>query len=314
MSDAFSIRWIGVDWGTSRLRAWAMTADGVVLARSASNSGMGGLSRSDFEPALLALIGPWLADNKNIPVVCCGMVGSRQGWVEAPYRVAPTFPVAAGQMTYVEAQDQRISIHIIPGIAQHEPADVMRGEETQIAGLLAGEPDFSGVVCLPGTHTKWVRIKDKKICMFSTYLTGELFSLLAEKSVLRHPVGAGGWDGQAFRDALESSITEPEKVAEHLFSIRAQSLISDLSRMEARARLSGLLIGLELGGSKAYWDGRNVAVLGTDALAHIYHEALKLQGATCTGYDVEAMTLAGLRSAASQLLNAPYALEAARDG
>ncbi|HHG90619.1 MAG TPA: 2-dehydro-3-deoxygalactonokinase [Devosia sp.] len=314
MSNLLLTRWIGVDWGTSRLRAWAMNSEGTVLARSASDSGMGSLRPNDFEPALLALVAPWLREGCTIPVICCGMVGSRQGWLEAPYMAVPAAPVTGGDLTRVNSRDQRINVHIIPGIMQLQPADVMRGEETQIGGLLAQEPGFSGVVCLPGTHTKWARVRGGELVGFSTFMTGELFSLLAEQSVLRHSVGADGWDKGAFCEAVVSSLNEPERWAEKLFSLRARSLICDLSRTEARARLSGLLIGLELGGTTQYWQSHNVAILGTDALSLAYCDALETQGALCKRYDVEAMTLAGLNSAASQLLNSPHALEAVQDG
>ena len=314
MNDTVLTRWIGVDWGTSRLRVWAMGENGKILARRTSDSGMSGLSRSEFEPALLALVAPWLREDCAIPVICCGMVGSRQGWMEAPYKEVPTAPVSAGHLTLVKSQDRRIDAHIVPGVMQKEPADVMRGEETQIAGLLAQEPNFSGVVCLPGTHSKWVRVRDGEVVGFSTFMTGELFSLLAEQSVLRHSIGVDGWDEEAFCDAVQSSIGEPAQVAERLFSLRAQSLICGLSRTEARSRLSGLLIGLELGGSARYWRGQNVAVLGSGVLANTYTHALETQGTTCKTYDVEAMTLAGLRSAASQLLKTSGQMEGVQSG
>ena len=78
------IAWIAVDWGTTHLRVYAMSAGGDVLDEASSSDGMAGLNRDDFEPALLRLIEPWL--NAGImQVLACGMVGARQGWVEAPY-------------------------------------------------------------------------------------------------------------------------------------------------------------------------------------------------------------------------------------
>ncbi len=314
MNDAVSICWIGVDWGTSRLRVWAMGENREILARGVSEAGMSGLSPDEFEPALLALVAPWLRDDRIVPVICCGMVGSRQGWVEAPYKAVPTAPVSAGHLTLVKSRDRRLNVRIIPGIMQKEPADVMRGEETQIAGLLVQQPDFTGVVCLPGTHSKWVRVKSGKIVEFSTFMTGELFSLLAEHSVLRHSIAANGWDEGAFCNAVKTSINEPARMAEQLFLLRAQSLISDLSAEQARARLSGLLIGLELGGSARYWRGQNVAVIGSGVLGNAYVHALETQGTTCKTYDVEAMTLIGLRAAASQELQTSDPVEGIQSG
>ena len=137
--------WIAVDWGTSNLRAWAMGASGV-LDHGESHEGMGTLSRDGFEPALLRVVSPWLQDGRVMPVIACGMVGARQGWIEAVYRAVPCSPVSAAQMTVAPTSDSRIRVHIAPGLSQDRPADVMRGEETQIAGALALNPGFDCVL------------------------------------------------------------------------------------------------------------------------------------------------------------------------
>ena len=169
--------WIAVDWGTTHLRAWAIR-NGDPVAEATSDSGMGQLNRTDFEPALLDLIEPWLGQDR-MTIVACGMVGSRQGWAEAPYAKVPVQP-ASDRLIRPETRDQRLSVHILPGLRQDDPADVMRGEETQIAGYLAGNPGFDGVVCLPGTHTKWVQVSAGEVVSFRTFMTGELFSLLSK--------------------------------------------------------------------------------------------------------------------------------------
>ena len=151
--------WIAIDWGTTNLRAWAMGAGGV-LAEASSDEGMGRLTRDGFEPALLRLIGPWLS-GPAMPVLACGMVGSRQGWVEAPYRAVPCPPLARGALVAVPTEDPRIAVQIAPGLKQAKPADVMRGEETQIAGALMLYPGFDGAICLPGTHSKWTQISGR---------------------------------------------------------------------------------------------------------------------------------------------------------
>ena len=121
------------------------------------------LDRAGFEPALLELVGDWLPRDRQTPVIACGMVGARQGWVEVPYRQAPCKPVFFDTFGRPETSDPRLTVMILAGIKQIEPApDVMRGEETQIAGFLLDDPRFEGVLCLPGTHTKWVRIRPAK--------------------------------------------------------------------------------------------------------------------------------------------------------
>jgi len=205
--------WIAADWGTSHLRVWHMDGAGV-RAEAQSGKGMGKLARDGFEPALLELIGPWLdAADGTVTVLACGMVGARQGWIEAPYVVTPCAPLHAEAMVRAPAADPRLSVHIIPGVSQASPPDVMRGEETQIAGFLAARPRFDGVLCLPGTHTKWVHVSAGEIVSFATFMTGEIFALLSRQSVLHHSVDAQGWDDAAFEAAVSEAISKPERLA-----------------------------------------------------------------------------------------------------
>ena len=164
------VAWIAVDWGTSNLRAWAIDDEGRTIANAASEAGMARLSRDAFEPTLLSVIDGWLASGKT-RVLACGMVGARQGWMEAPYASVPCTPVT--QTIAPECRDPRLEMHILAGIRQLHPPDVMRGEETQIAGVLLRQPGFEGVICLPGTHTKWAEIAGGIITRFRTFMTGE---------------------------------------------------------------------------------------------------------------------------------------------
>jgi 2-dehydro-3-deoxygalactonokinase len=286
--------WIAVDWGTSHLRVWAMAGDGSVRAEAGSDDGMGRLDRAGFEPALLRLIDPWLGAAR-MPVVACGMVGSRQGWVEAPYAATPCRPLPDALIA-APVTDPRIEVRVVPGVRQTDPPDVMRGEETQIAGYLASAPGFDGIVCLPGTHTKWAHVSAGEIVSFRSFMTGEMFDLLSTASVLRHTVGEG-WDEGAFAEAVADAMSRPEGVAARLFSIRAEALLSGLAAGTARARLSGALIGLELAGARAYWLGQNVALVGAPKLSAIYAAALGAQGVPATVADGAAMTRAGLAAA-----------------
>ena len=288
--------WIAVDWGTSSLRAWAMARDGAVLAQGSSSDGMDALDPDGFESALMRLVGGWLPDKgAPVPVVACGMVGARQGWREVPYRPVPCAPLGGGMA--VTTADPRLSVRILPGLSQSTPPDVMRGEETQIAGLLSRMADFDGVICLPGTHTKWARVSAGEVVSFQTFLTGEMFDLLATRSVLRHSVGGGELDRAAFAGAVTDALTAPQKIAARLFAIRAAGLLEGLPEAEARGRLSGLLIGLELAGAKPYWLGQNVVVIGAPDLARHYADALKGAGVNAAELDATTITLAGLGAA-----------------
>jgi 2-dehydro-3-deoxygalactonokinase len=299
MNDGSQIApvWIAVDWGTSNLRAWAMDAAGRILAEAVSDDGMGKLTRTGFEPALLRLIGPWLGGG-SVPVVACGMVGSRQGWCEAPYRQVPCTPLDAAAQVLAPTMDPRLQVRIAPGLKQITPADVMRGEETQIAGALRLEPGYDGILCLPGTHSKWAQISAGEVVSFQTFMTGELFALLSEQSVLRHGLQGDGWDEAAFDAGLSDAISRPERIAARLFSLRAEGLLSGLPPASARSRLSGLLIGIELAAARPYWLGQRVTLIGAEKLSFAYARALMAQGVEAQTLPATACTLAGLASLA----------------
>ncbi|MFN0116267.1 MAG: 2-dehydro-3-deoxygalactonokinase [Paracoccaceae bacterium] len=299
MSVLPGLDWIAADWGTSNLRVWAMGAAGP-LAEAESGDGMGSLDRAGFEPALLRLIGGWFGAGP-VRVIACGMVGSRQGWAEAPYRAVPCAPVLPGRLARAPALDPRLDVRIVPGLKQESPADVMRGEETQIAGFLAARPGFDGVLCLPGTHSKWVRVSAGEAVSFQTFMTGELFGLIAERSVLRFTVSDEGWDDTAFAEAVGEALSRPERALSGLFALRAEGLLRGLAPGLARARLSGALIGIELAGSRPYWLGQRVAILGAEKLSRAYGAALAAQGVTAERSDAGAMTLAGLGAARAGL-------------
>lgn len=288
-----NVDWIAADWGTTNLRVWGMSSSGTVMATAQSDKGMGALDRDGFEPALLELVGDWI--NERTPVIACGMVGSRQGWAEAGYNQTPckTFGM---DMAKANTQDPRLSVHIIPGISQASPADVMRGEETQIAGFLALNPNWDGVLCLPGSHTKWVHVSADEIVSFQTLMTGELFAAISEDTVLKHSVGEG-WDEDAFAKGVSDSMERPERLAARLFSLRAEGLLNGMDKAAATARLSGLLIGTELAATKPYWLGQNVAVIGEGTLSGHYVRALAAQGVPATQAAAERITLAGLTAA-----------------
>ncbi|NHB76279.1 2-dehydro-3-deoxygalactonokinase [Rhodobacter calidifons] len=294
MTETETPDWIAVDWGTSNLRAFAMSADGRVLAEASSDDGMGKLTRDGFEPALLRLIAPWLEGRPS--VIACGMVGSRQGWCEAPYRAVPCTPLDPAALVMAPTTDPRLRVSIAPGLKQIRPADVMRGEETQIAGALHLMPGYDGVLCLPGTHSKWAHISAGEVVSFQTFMTGEMFALLSESSVLRHGMQGGGWDDAAFDGAVADALSRPERLGARLFSLRAEGLIAGLSAAAARARLSGLLIGTELAAARPYWLGQRVTLIGAETLSAAYARALAAQGVAAQRLPATDCTLAGLAS------------------
>ena len=288
--------WIAVDWGTSRLRAWAMGPEGP-LAQAASDKGMNGLAPEAFEPALLELVAPWLAPDRRMPVLACGMVGAKQGWIEAPYQSVPCPPADPGGAVTAPTRDPRLEVRILPGLCQNGPADVMRGEETQIAGLLLEEPSFAGLVCLPGTHSKWVRVAGGRVEAFQTFMTGELFALLSGQSVLRHSMPGQSWNDAAFAAGFAAARSDPAALARSLFAIRAAGLLRDVPPGAARARLSGLLIGAEFAAMGGEALSGAVAVIGAGGIAEIYRDAFRLAGVEPQIIAAENATLRGLCAA-----------------
>lgn len=286
--------WIAVDWGMSRLRVWSMSGD-AAIEEADSESGVATLSEGRFEAALLALIEPWLGEGKT-PVLACGSIGARQGWIEVPYANVPCSPLPHAPMP-VPATDPRLDMHVLGGLSQSSPPDVMRGEETQIAGYLSGAGGFDGVICLPGTHSKWVLVSAGEVVSCQSFMTGELFDLLSRQSLLRHSVAGEGWDASAFDAALDETLSRPERFAARLFGLRAEMLLNGQTGPAARARLSGFLIGAELAAARPYWLGQPVVIIGTDEIARAYASALARQGATPQLADASACTLAGLIAA-----------------
>ena len=296
--------WIAVDWGTTRLRVWAMQGPKAVQSRN-SDKGMGGLARDGFEPALLDLIHDWLPAEGRMPIIACGMVGARTGWAEAEYRAVPCPPLDPHQAIRPAVRDARLDVRILPGLSQAAPADVMRGEETQIAGYLASDPGFDGTLCLPGTHCKWVRIARGRVEAFQTYMTGEMFSLISRQSVLRLSLGGAVPDAGAAASGAADALADPHAAQRELFSLRAGALLHNLVPEQAAGRLSGLLIGAELGAARDFWHNRKTIIIGAPELAALYETPMRASGADVARMDGGQLVLAGLSAAHLALQEKP---------
>lgn len=286
--------WIAVDWGTTNVRAWAMSTGGEVLAEAISPDGMGTLAPDAFEGAFTRLTADWTLPDP-CRVLVCGMAGARQGWAEAPYAAVPTPPLVTPP-TRVETRSKQLDVRILPGLSQQSPPDVMRGEETQIAGFLTLHPDFDGTLILPGSHTKWVQVSAGEIVSFQTAMTGEIYAALSGHTVLRHSVGCD-IDTEAFAEAVSDGLSRPEALAARAFQLRAADLLHGLDQSRATGRLSGLLVGAELAHARPYWLGMPTALIGASKLSQTYARALESQGVTPLVERGDACTLAGLKAA-----------------
>lgn len=292
-----------VDWGTSRLRLWAVDADGAVVQAVRSAEGMSATAPRAFEGILEHHLVE-LGAGPEVPVMMCGMVGSRQGWQEAPYVAVPARLDTIIERA-VRVEGTRRDVRILPGIADRSPQtpDVMRSEETQLLGLsrLAG-PSANGLVCMPGTHAKWVRLEDnaRTVAAFATALTGDLFAALSTASVLRHSLGSDAQaDPAAFADAVEASLANPSTALMRLFAIRARGLLSGADADHAQGTLSGTIIGLDIAGALTrFGSADRLYLVGGGALGALYQRALGIAGAAVTIADGEELAREGLLAAA----------------
>lgn len=290
------ISWVAVDWGTSQLRAWGLSEQNNIVCTASSDQGMGNLAPEQFESALLQLIGSWLSSDRRTPVIACGMVGARQGWIEAPYIEVPCH--VANELVEAPTTDPRVQVYLCPGVKQMTPADVMRGEETQIAGVIEHDPKFNGFVCLPGTHSKWVHVENGVINRFTTFMTGELFALLNKQSVLRHSVNTNEFDLDAFLHALKTTHGAPDLLAANLFSIRSNDMLHNTPAAQLRAELSGMVIGAELSAVMSHYiSDEAIIILGSDKLASLYQKGLEVMGKPSELVSGETFTLSGLKRA-----------------
>ncbi|RWE24666.1 MAG: 2-dehydro-3-deoxygalactonokinase [Mesorhizobium sp.] len=294
-----------LDWGTTRLRAWLLDASGKVLAERRSDDGLITAREKGFAKVLeghLAAMGAPQA----LPVIICGMAGSRQGWLEAPYVGVPA-PIGAILRGAARIESERRDVRIVPGLAQRlaDAPDVMRGEETQLAG--AGLPaNGRHLVCMPGTHSKWVVVEDGAVAGFGTWPTGELFSVLSAHSILKqslgeHPAPVAA-DNPFFRQWCEQALGEGGDVISKLFAIRAAGLLQDLKSEDAAACLSGLLIGGEIASATRRYGFSEtpVVLIASGALANLYGAVLDLAGLPFRTVDADEAVRAGLIEAACE--------------
>ncbi len=268
---------IALDWGTTNVRAALLDRNGRVLDERRGESGVGVFSSEEFAQNFDKLTAGW----PPVPAIAAGMVGSRQGWREANYLACPVSTERLSQ-SLIGFDHGSHRITIVPGLTYSDADihDVMRGEETQIAGLLAEQPDFSGIAVLPGTHSKWVRIAKGTVKRFRTYMTGEMFEALSQHTILRHSMNdAGGeWNDAAFEGAA-SEIFAGGSGWGRFFSIRAGHLLSGGETAYHCERLSGYLIASEFAAARRDgFDDQSIVIIGTGQLVSRYEAAATLLG------------------------------------
>ena len=278
---------IGVDWGTTSFRAFRMAADGTIRDRRTALKGILNVPDSRFADTLREEIGPWLAAGEN-HVLLSGMIGSRQGWKEAPYVACPAgAPEIAASLVEIEFDWGQVKL--VPGLSGTDEAgvaEVMRGEETQVFGVMTAMGG-SGLACLPGTHSKWVRVESGRIVSFTTHMTGEAFGALRGHTILGRMMREGPSNGAPF-DAGVRRAGDPGGLLHHIFGARAEVLAGRLAETDAAAYLSGILIGHEVRAAMEGRRGEVVHVIGAPELTALYGRAISAHGAFAERHDGEA--------------------------
>ncbi|WP_457809276.1 2-dehydro-3-deoxygalactonokinase [Kushneria sp. EE4] len=282
---------IALDWGTSSLRAWLLDRQGRVLDSRHEPWGILHTPEGDFARAYQTVVGEWRDAHPDLPALACGMIGSRGGWHEVPYVDAPADAdaIAAGLVAIDTGIDH---LSLVPGVMQHSDAttgalpNVMRGEETQLIGVMAGYPSLArnALLVMPGTHSKWALIADERLVEFTTHMTGELYAVLREHSILGRPAAECQEDAsdaasqQAFDEGLENARDAGSAgLSGQLFSVRSRVLAGELAPAASLAYLSGLLIGEEVRSATAALGDQSwpkLALIGDDALCRRYVRAL----------------------------------------
>lgn len=306
ISQSMTPSLVAIDWGTSNLRASLIDASGRSLESRSSPGGIMAVKDHQFSSALMSLCGDWVRD-LSCPLIASGMIGSRQGWKEAPYLDCPASVTGVAQMlTPVDIDTGDVAyrrrLHIVPGLRCQEDNghfDVMRGEETQIwgAGVAAG-----GLCILPGTHSKWAWVGEAgAITRFRTFMTGELYGLLTQHGILGRLMVFGESRPDDFRAGVQVGVASHAQATHAIFSARTAGLMGTIAAQGLPDYLSGMLIGIELGSALASGGGAGAAgcvtLIGDDALCSRYALAFALLGVETCRAAADA-TIAGQRMVA----------------
>jgi 2-dehydro-3-deoxygalactonokinase len=287
---------IAVDWGTTTFRAYRLDGTGRVMEARSSPDGIAEVKNGQFSAVLETKAGDWIAAGQA-PVVMSGMIGSRQGWLEVPYAACPAGleEIAAGLS---KVAWKRGAAWIAPGLTCRDEAgipDVMRGEEVQILGVLNQLGPGAHTICLPGTHSKWVEVRDGRIERFSTHMTGEAFAIFKTHSLLGRMMKDGAPDAAAFSDGVRRS-ADAGGLLHHLFGVRTRGLFGELADTASASYLSGMLIGHEI--RSVQGKQGQIHLLGSARLAETYVGAFAVLGIEAKTLDPDSVTRGLFRLAA----------------
>lgn len=285
---AWNDGFIAADWGTTNRRAYRLDGSGKCVGEFEDDKGILSVAPGGF-PGAVREVRDKLGD---LPLLLAGMIGSNRGWVEAPYVACPASIEDLAKAVARPGEREAI----VPGVKDesNDRADVMRGEEVQLVGAIAaGLVDADALVCHPGTHNKWVIVRKGRIDGFRTVMTGELFSLLKEHSILSDLLGGEVEVGEAFCAGVRVGLSNQDLPAE-LFTVRARVLLGKARKEDAAAFASGLLIGTDVRIGLSYPTSAQVTVMGRPELTRLYAAAIREANRAVNEVDGERCFLAGV--------------------
>lgn len=269
---------IGLDWGTTSLRAFLIGAQGDVLDQFSKSQGIMNVTNGDFEGVFRDLIARWMPP-AGLPVIASGMITSRNGWVETPYVQVPSGARELADALVTHETSDGVTVTFVTGMStEHDGApDVMRGEETQIIGAFAhGITD--GVFVMPGTHSKWITVRESQIEDYATFMTGDVFAALRNHTILGTLMTEGPFDESAFRKGCAVGLNASSRLLHDLFSVRTLPLFGKIASEAVEDYLSGMLIGAELKGIDYDQAVEPITIVGRSDLSDRYEIALGLAG------------------------------------
>ena len=278
---SYSHGWIGLEWQTANVQVWVHDQNGQLTVKTQIPA----VAPHQIADQMTA----HLPAGQKTPVICAGLP-----FIPASaYRTVPVAPVSG--LLQIQTQDPRAQVLAIPGLSQKKPADMMCGDEAAIAGVLAAEPDFDGVVCSISNKSVWAHISAGEIVSFQSFLTPELATGLMQGPMLAQAVAQGGFRADAFTDVLENIIARPQNFGSELGRIPASAALNGTDVNTCWSRLMGAVIGLELSGARPYWLGQRVIVLGDAMMTPLYVAALAHVGLQAETRPRTDAVLAGIR-------------------
>tara|TARA_B100000575_G_scaffold71478_1_gene55604 strand:- start:1634 stop:2530 length:897 start_codon:yes stop_codon:yes gene_type:complete len=283
--------WIAIDWGTTNFRAWIIKND-KVLKEINRPHGIKNISNKNFEEILIKNIKIPKINNRKIKIISCGMIGSKQGWLDTGYVI--NLNLTKNNLVKVKTRNKYLDFYIVKGLSQKQPYDVIRGEETQVLGYLESNRKFSGFICLPGTHSKWIKITEGKLINFKTYMTGEIFEIISKNSILKHSINDNKINTKVFKNSVLLSQKKNFNLFDYLFEFRSRTLLTK-KKYYPKSELLAYLIGNEIRSNINTVRDFKVIIIGSDYNSKIYSKAMEILKINNKIVDSKKITINGLR-------------------